>query len=154
MGDRATTLLCMGLDQGDGTITLDRNDNAHIDWPYRHSMRLYRGVLDTGKRVKSLLRAKKFVPLPTWLWPLRKNVCVHALGGCCLANDELSGVTSAAPDNFGEAFGYKGLYVSDGAVLPGPVGANPSATIAALAERTAAGITGDAPDSDFGGLQS
>jgi cholesterol oxidase len=81
-------------------------------------------------------------------------VCVHALGGCCLATDERGGVTSAAPDNFGEVFGYKGLYVSDGSVLPGPVGANPSATIAALAERTAAGITGQPPDSDFGELQS
>ena len=32
-------------------------------------------------------------------------------------------------------FGHPGLYVLDGALLPGPVGANPSLTIAAVADR-------------------
>ena len=131
------------------TITLDRDNNADLDWPYRNSMRLYQGILSAGKRVKSLVKAKFFFPLPTWLWPLRKNVCVHALGGCALGDDAQTGVTSAAPGNFGEVFGYKGLYVTDGACLPGPVGANPTATIAALAERVAEGITGRAPDGEL-----
>jgi cholesterol oxidase len=40
-------------------------------------------------------------------------------------------------DTFGEVFGHPGLYVADGSVMPGPVGANPSLTIAAVADRTA-----------------
>jgi cholesterol oxidase len=40
-------------------------------------------------------------------------------------------------DRNGEVFRYPGLYVADGAVMPGPVGANPSLTIAALSRRFA-----------------
>jgi cholesterol oxidase len=40
-------------------------------------------------------------------------------------------------DAWGEVFGHPGLFVADGAVMPGPVGANPSFTIAALADRFA-----------------
>jgi cholesterol oxidase len=89
------------------------------------------------------------MPLPNWLWPLRKNVCVHALGGCVLADSARQGVTSARPENFGEVFNYKNLYVADGALLPGPVGANPTATIAALAERVAESITQTSPSDEL-----
>ena len=40
-------------------------------------------------------------------------------------------------DPFGAVFGYPGLYVADGSVMPGPIGTNPSLTIAALADRFA-----------------
>lgn len=40
-------------------------------------------------------------------------------------------------DSFGELFGYPGLYVVDGSVMPGPVGPNPSLTIAAISDRAA-----------------
>jgi cholesterol oxidase len=44
-------------------------------------------------------------------------------------------------DSFGRVFKgqevYEGLYIADGSVMPGPVGPNPSLTIAALADRFA-----------------
>jgi len=40
-------------------------------------------------------------------------------------------------DHAGQVFGYKGLYVIDGAMVPTPIGVNPSRTISALAERAA-----------------
>ncbi|HET8644537.1 MAG TPA: GMC oxidoreductase [Vicinamibacteria bacterium] len=39
-------------------------------------------------------------------------------------------------------FGYPGLFVIDGSVLPGAVGVNPALTIAALAERLSDGMLG------------
>ena len=41
-------------------------------------------------------------------------------------------------NHLGQVFGYPNLYVVDGAIVPTPIGRNPSHTIAALAERIAA----------------
>jgi cholesterol oxidase len=62
---------------------------------------------------------------------LKRLITVHPLGGCPMAADQRRGVV----DDHGETFGHSGLFVADGSVMPGPVGANPSLTIAALAER-------------------
>ena len=148
LASRSSVLLCMGLDQGDGTITLNKQGNANLDWPYKNSLPLYQGILDAGKQFTKLVKGKAFLPLPTWLWPFRRNVCVHALGGCVLADSAEEGVISANPENFGEVFNYRNLYVADGAILPGPVGANPTATISALSERVAESITRTPPSTD------
>ncbi|HET8946379.1 MAG TPA: GMC family oxidoreductase, partial [Candidatus Polarisedimenticolia bacterium] len=63
-------------------------------------------------------------------------VTPHPLGGCSMAETPDRGVV----DHAGKVFGYDGLYVADGAIIPGALGVNPSRTIAALAERIAEGI--------------
>jgi cholesterol oxidase len=40
-------------------------------------------------------------------------------------------------DEFGRVFGVPRLSIVDGSILPGPVGPNPSLTIAAIADRAA-----------------
>jgi len=72
----------------------------------------------------------------------RKLICVHPLGGCAIGQDNAKGVV----DEFGRVFdGSKpagatdtlpGLYVVDGAAIPGALVANPSLTIAAQAIKT------------------
>jgi cholesterol oxidase len=42
-------------------------------------------------------------------------------------------VRAGVVDATGEVFGHRGLFVADGSIMPGPVGPNPSLTIAALA---------------------
>ncbi|WP_415842195.1 GMC family oxidoreductase, partial [Paracidovorax anthurii] len=67
---------------------------------------------------------------PTWTL-LRNLVTPHPLGGCNMGLTAANGVVDAQ----GRVFGYEGLYVMDGAIVPRALGLNPSRTIAALAER-------------------
>jgi cholesterol oxidase len=143
-------LLCMGLDRSNGVMSLDENHNLTIDWPFKDSMPLYKAIVEAGKGFKKSVGADIFAALPTWDWPLKKNITVHPLGGCTIANDSSQGVTSADPATFGQVFEYQGLYVADGSLLPTAAGANPVATISALSERVAEGITGIAADPDLG----
>jgi cholesterol oxidase len=54
------------------------------------------------------------------------DFCYHPLGGCVLGD---------ATDAYGRVNGYRNLYVTDGALIPGSTGVNPFVTITALAER-------------------
>jgi len=146
---RTCVLLCMGIDKSNGVMTLDGDHQLSINWPYKDSLSLYRAILEAGKQFSRSIRATVFTPLPTWDWPFRKNVTVHALGGCILANDPSKGVTSADLESFGQVFGYRNLYVADGAIVPTAVGANPTATISALSEMVAQGITETVPDANL-----
>jgi cholesterol oxidase len=75
------------------------------------------------------------------LWRLSSVITVHPLGGCPLGTTAADGVVD--PRN-GEVYNYPRLHVADGSVMPGPVGPNPSLTIAALADRFADAILDDA----------
>jgi cholesterol oxidase len=58
----------------------------------------------------------------------------HPLGGCVLGK---------GTDGFGRVRGHRNLYVTDGSLIPGSVGANPFVTITALAERNLARIVAE-----------
>jgi cholesterol oxidase len=62
---------------------------------------------------------------------LRRVITVHPLGGLPMGDHP----NEAVVDGLGRAHGVEGLYVADGSVMPGPVGPNPSLTIAAFADR-------------------
>jgi cholesterol oxidase len=58
-------------------------------------------------------------------------ITAHILGGAVIGAEASSGVI----DGQHRVFGYENLLVTDGAAIPANVGANPSLTITALAER-------------------
>lgn len=120
-------LLGMGRDIPDGTMRL-RDGWLDVDWTTATSTAYFAGLVATMRSVASALDSH-FRVNPTW--KLGRVVTVHPLGGCPMGRHMEEGVV----DEYGEVFGYPGLFVADGSVMPGPVGSNPALTIAALAER-------------------
>lgn len=99
------------------------------------------------KDVETLLRefctsmGGSYLPLPTWEGLLgdKKLVVTHPLGGCPIGDTHELGVVN----EFGQVYNASqpaaskavldGLYVVDGAVIPGALAANPTLTISAQA---------------------
>ena len=145
----SAVLLCMGLDSATGDLTLDRNGWVTVRWPQRANLALYKAIARAGREFGTAVSAALVATTPTWWLPIRRNITVHALGGCPLGATRAIGVVSSDPIHFGEAFGYHNLFVADGAIVPVSLGSNPSLTIAALAEMVAEGITGQIPTCDL-----
>ena len=55
----------------------------------------------------------------------------HPIGGCVIGDSPETGVV----DRFHRVYGYDGLHIADGSVVPANLGANPALTITAMAER-------------------
>ncbi len=114
----------------DGTITLrGRNHKLSVAWDVTRSDALYAEEQAYSGELVRKLGGRPFVT-PTWRL-LRQPVTVHNLGGAPMGTDP----DTAVVDLEGQVFGHPGLYVIDGAILPGATGGNPSLTIAAVAER-------------------
>jgi cholesterol oxidase len=126
-------LLGMGRDVPDGRMHLTDN-LLDLDWSKDGASGPYfKRIRDRMRDISNELGAT-FQDNP--LWWLSKVITVHALGGCPMGRDANEGVVDA----WGNVFGVPGLHIADGSVMPGPVGANPSLTIAALADRFSDGI--------------
>ena len=123
-------LLGMGRDIPDGTFTLTDDERLQLDWVKGKSGPFFDRLGDFANEIADALGAK-FQRNPTWY--LGRLITVHPLGGCPMGRTVEEGVV----DEYGEVFGYPGFTIADGSVMPGPVGPNPSLTIAALADRFA-----------------
>lgn len=121
-----------GRDIPNGRYVLDE-DRLDLDWSSQPSKDYYRGLDALFRKVASELGGK--VVKSPWK-RLNRSITIHPLGGAVMADNPRHGVV----DPWGEVFGFPGLYVADGAAMPGPVGVNPSFTIAAFADRVAEGI--------------
>ncbi len=120
-------LLGMGRDVPDGVLRL-RSNHLDVEWNADTSEAYFERVRVTMERMAHVLGAS-YVDNPIWF--RKRIVTVHPLGGAPMGRHPGEGVC----DPWGQVHGHPGLYIADGAALPGPVGANPSLTIAALADR-------------------
>lgn len=121
-------LLAMGRDIPDGRLYLNDGNSKWMDstWTTETSLRYFDHVKAQMGKISDALHGHMEIN-PTYL--LNRVITVHSLGGSPMSDDPDQGVV----DKFGQVHGVPGLYVADGAVMPGPVGANPSLTIAAFA---------------------
>lgn len=126
-GMKMMTVVGFGIVDAAGTWTYDEaDDDAHLTWPASGDADLQAVIADYMNRIAEVGGGKMIdtdAKAPgTW----------HALGGVPMGD---------AVDLYGRVHGNPGLYVLDGARIPGSTGAcNPSMTIAALAEHSMAEI--------------
>jgi cholesterol oxidase len=131
-----------GVDASNGKFHLG------INWcrPWRKKLKLdfpkdgepTDAIIAMHKRLTEVTHGEEDFVSPTWTW-WQWLITPHPLGGCNMGTDATRGVV----DHTGAVFGYPGLYVADGAIVPEAIGINPSRTIAALAERSSEFIAKD-----------
>lgn len=126
-------LLGMGRDVPNGKMTL-QDERLELDWSKDGASAPYFDRVREVSRAIAHELGADFLDNP--IWHEDRVITVHGLGGCRMGRSEQEGVV----DPFGRVFGHPGLHIADGSVMPGPVGANPSLTIAALADRFADAI--------------
>src|SRR5262249_48954178 len=132
-----------GVDAANGTLSLRRccwlfgPKRLHLKWDVSKSP-VFDEIVNMHKLLSHKTGGTPHVPLT---WSLARDLITpHPLGGCNMGVDAAHGVV----DHRGEVFGYRNLYVADGAIVPRAIGVNPSRTIGALAERVAELIVKDA----------
>jgi cholesterol oxidase len=120
-------MLGMGRDVPDGRMYL-KQGRLDVDWKRAKSDAYFERLRTTSREIAHALGGR-FADNPIWF--LKRVITVHPLGGAPMGRSSGEGVV----DPYGNVFGYPGLHIADGSVMPGPVGPNPSFTIAALADR-------------------
>ncbi|WP_351228293.1 GMC oxidoreductase [Streptomyces sp. NPDC002133] len=110
-----------------GTFSYDAaTDSARLDWTRAQSQVSVAAAKKLFDRINlknaTIYRYDLFGGNRTFA----DDFTYHPLGGCVLGR---------ATDDYGRVRGAPGVYVTDGALVPGSIGVNPFVTITALAER-------------------
>jgi cholesterol oxidase len=87
---------------------------------------------EVTRRMATRLGGKPGSVLPEVV--LGATTTAHILGGCPMGDNPVDSVI----DTHNRVFGYEGLYVVDGSMIPANLGVNPTLTITAMAERAMA----------------
>lgn len=134
---RTQTYLAMSVDDAKGKLAL-ADDRLRIDWAGAGRTANIRRDNQLIEQAAGVINGQ-FFPSPIWNEPLGdKVITVHPVGGCGMGDDAKSGVVNHKCQVFvgqGGVAVHPGLYVCDGAAMPGAIGVNPLLTISAVAER-------------------
>jgi len=139
------TFLVMAHDESGGELRLE-DDRLRIHWPGVGAEKIF-AEIDRKLDEASAALGATYVRDPIWTKLLGQGlITVHPLGGCPMGADGEHGAVDHKGRVFSAAQGeevHDGLYVSDGAIVPVPLGVNPLFTISALAERCCELIAAD-----------
>jgi len=133
----------------DGRLRLQRSDDKRF-----HEDKIYADIKLTLDKLAEQLRAENstatFIsPLSDKLLPgIQPTVLTsHPLGGCPMGESVENGVVDEWGRVFRQQAGapayYRGLYITDGSVIPTALGVNPALTISAVALRAAERMLAD-----------
>jgi cholesterol oxidase len=115
--------LSLAITKPEGYLSYNRStQSANLFWPKNsaHNQKILQANLDTYQRLNQANSTSLAIPLDF-------SSTGHPLGGA---------VMGAVCNTYGKVRGYPNLFVVDGSLIPGSTAcANPSLTIAALAER-------------------
>lgn len=134
-GTRMLTMGCLALDSCEGAVRLGPGGVGYeVSWAETADAteRRWSAAVDKMRRIYEALGGEMFLD------GYRKDGTVntaHPLGGCRMA--EATDPGQGVVDPNGEVFGNPNLFVVDAALIPSALGANPSLTIAAVAESIA-----------------
>lgn len=138
--EHLTFLFGIGRDDAGGEVGL-RNGKLDVEWNYADANReLVASMLEAMEELNEAVYGGSMAPVVTWSG-FRRPLSVHPLGGCALGESREDGVVS--PD--GEVYGYPGLFVADGSVIPSSIGFHPAMTIAAVSARIADAVEASYP---------
>jgi cholesterol oxidase len=129
--------LTMCHDNNKGQLRLE-DDRLRIHWPDVGNQPIFRTV--EGRQLEATAALGGTYLKNPVANKITGNdlVTVHPLGGCVMADSAENGVVNHKGQVFSGIAGnavYESLYVSDGSVIPRPLGVNPLFTISAVAER-------------------
>lgn len=131
------TYLVMTHDDGQGEMYL-KDDRLRISWEDVGKQPIFKKVSDILYRFTKNLGGT-YVKNPTWNKLFKHRLTtVHPLGGCVMGESATEGVVNHKGQVFSGRAGadvYKGLYITDGSIIPRPLGVNPLLTISAVTER-------------------
>ena len=139
----------MGIDDASGKLSIKKDffgeGNIHLDWATPIANHPVFQRIETLQRALTEKLGGTYVPFPLWQGlGNRKLVVVHPLGGCPIGPTKDDGVVNEfgavydASQGPGSTATLPGLFIVDGAAIPGALAANPTLTITAQAVKAVA----------------
>jgi cholesterol oxidase len=141
--NHSLVMLGMGDDGSGGRLELDADGKVTVRWEDIRSQPIFEEIRESMRSITDALGGIFLLDIYA-RYSGRKEITVHPLGGAAIGTEAAAGVVDHLGRVFDPSAGtrdvHSGLFVVDGAMLPGAVGVNPFLAISALAERTAAAI--------------